>query len=50
MTDLDNLKSTGKKLIYLAWAIADSKLDISGNFMEPRNTTSETGFRIFWRY
>ena len=32
------------------WDIADSKLDTSGNFMEPRNTTSETGFRIFWSY
>ncbi len=31
------------------WDIADSKLDTTGNFMEPRNTTSETGFRIFWR-
>jgi hypothetical protein len=32
------------------WDIADSKLDVSGNFMEPRNTTSETGIRIFWTY
>jgi len=32
------------------WDIADSKLDITGNFMEPRNTTSETGLRIFWSY
>ena len=32
------------------WDIADSKLDVSGNFMEPRNTTSETGLRVFWRY
>lgn len=32
------------------WDIADSKLDISGNFMEPRNTTNETGLRIFWSY
>ena len=32
------------------WDIADSKLDVSGNFMEPRNTTSETGLRIFWAY
>lgn len=30
------------------WDIADSKLDVTGNFMEPRNTTSETGIRIFW--
>ena len=30
------------------WDIADSKLDVTGNFMEPRNTTSETGLRIFW--
>jgi len=32
------------------WDIADSKLDISGNFMEPRNTTSETGVRLIWKY
>ncbi len=32
------------------WDIADSKLDTTGNFMEPRNTTSETGLRIFWAY
>ena len=32
------------------WDIADSKLDVTGNFMEPRNTTSETGLRIFWKY
>ena len=32
------------------WDIADSKLDVTGNFMEPRNTTSETGLRIFWNY
>ena len=32
------------------WDIADSKLDTTGNFMEPRNTTSETGLRIFWKY
>ena len=32
------------------WDIADSKLDATGNFMEPRNTTSETGLRIFWVY
>ena len=32
------------------WDIADSKLDTTGNFMEPRNTTSETGLRIFWTY
>lgn len=32
------------------WDIADSKLDVSGNFMEPRNTTSETGIRYFWKY
>ena len=31
------------------WDIADSKLDVTGNFMEPRNTTSETGIRIFWK-
>jgi len=32
------------------WDIADSKLDVTGNFMEPRNTTSESGIRIFWTY
>ena len=32
------------------WDIADSKLDTTGNFMEPRNTTSETGLRVFWTY
>jgi hypothetical protein len=32
------------------WDIADSKLDISGNFMEPRNSTSETGIRYFWKF
>tara|TARA_B100000508_G_scaffold112140_1_gene90475 strand:+ start:63 stop:836 length:774 start_codon:yes stop_codon:yes gene_type:complete len=32
------------------WDIADSKLDVTGNFMEPRNTTSETGVRVFWKY
>ncbi len=32
------------------WDIADSKVDTTGNFMEPRNTTSETGLRIFWKY
>ena len=32
------------------WDIADSKVDVTGIFMEPRNTTSETGLRIFWVY
>jgi|TARA_B110000259_G_C14003597_1_gene397175 hypothetical protein len=32
------------------WDIADSKLDVSGNFMEPRNTTRETGVRLLWKY
>ena len=32
------------------WDIADSKLDVTGNFMEPRNTTTETGLRIFWSH
>lgn len=32
------------------WDIADSKLDVSGSFMEPRNTTSETGIRLIWKY
>jgi len=32
------------------WDIADSKLDVTGNFMEPRNTTSETGIRYFWKF
>ena len=29
------------------WDIADSKLDVSGNFMEPRNTTSKQVLDIF---
>ena len=32
------------------WDIADSKLDQTGNFMEPRNSTSETGIRFFWKF
>ena len=57
--DGSGIKITAKKYIekdfgiefYMDyWDIADSKLDISGNFMEPRNTTSETGIRIFWSY
>ena len=32
------------------WDIADSKVDITGNFMEPRNSTSETGIRFIWSY
>ena len=32
------------------WDIADSKLDVSGNFMEPRNTTSETGIRYYKKF
>ena len=32
------------------WDIADSKVDVTGIFMEPRNTTSETGLRVFWHY
>jgi len=32
------------------WDIADSKPDASGNFYEPRNSTSETGIRILWKY
>ena len=43
-------KTMGYEFYMDYWDIADSKVDISGNFMEPRNTTSETGFRIFWRY
>ena len=40
----------GYELYMDYWDIADSKLDVTGNFMEPRNTTSETGLRIFWKY
>ena len=40
----------GYELYMDYWDIADSKLDVSGNFMEPRNTTSETGIRLFWTY
>ena len=32
------------------WDIADSNLDETGNFMEPRNTTAESGVRIVWSY
>lgn len=32
------------------WDIADSKVDVSGHFMEPRNTTSETGIKYFWKF
>lgn len=32
------------------WDIADSKVDRTGNFMEPRNSTAETGIRFVWRY
>ena len=32
------------------WDIADSKVDVSGNFMEPRNSTAETGIRYFWKF
>ena len=43
-------KNFGYELYMDYWDIADSKLDVSGNFMEPRNTTSETGLRVFWNY
>ena len=43
-------KDSGYEIYSDYWDIADSKLDVSGNFMEPRNTTSETGIRIFWHY
>ena len=43
-------KNFGYELYMDYWDIADSKLDVSGNFMEPRNTTSETGLRVFWHY
>ena len=32
------------------WDIADSKLDQTGNFMEPRNTTSELGIKYFFKF
>ena len=32
------------------WDIADSKLDTTGNFMEPRNTTSELGIKYFFKF
>ena len=43
-------KNFGYEIYMDYWDIADSKLDITGNFMEPRNTTSETGLRVFWAY
>ena len=43
-------KNFGYEFYMDYWDIADSKVDVTGNFMEPRNTTSETGFRVFWHY
>ena len=43
-------KDFGYEVYMDYWDIADSKLDLTGNFMEPRNTTSETGLRVFWKY
>ena len=43
-------KSGGLEVYMDYWDIADSKLDISGNFMEPRNTTTELGLKFFWSY
>ena len=43
-------KDSGYEFYMDYWDIADSNLDVSGNFMEPRNTTSETGLRIFWKF
>jgi hypothetical protein len=43
-------KDFGYEIYMDYWDIADSKLDATGNFMEPRNTTSETGIRVFWAY
>ena len=43
-------KKFGYELYMDYWDIADSKVDVTGNFMEPRNTTSETGLRVFWAY
>ena len=43
-------KKFGYELYMDYWDIADSKVDVTGNFMEPRNTTSETGIRVFWAY
>ena len=40
-------KDFGYEVYMDYWDIADSKLDTTGNFMEPRNTTSETGIRLF---
>ena len=47
---LYNQGGMGYEIYMDYWDIADSKLDTTGNFMEPRNTTSETGLRIFWKY
>ena len=43
-------KSGGLEVYMDYWDIADSKLDISGNFMEPRNTTTELGLKFFCSY
>ena len=45
-----SLNNFGVEFYMDYWDIADSKLDVSGNFMEPRNTTTETGLRVFWSY
>ncbi len=53
-TDNKQQNSSGKNFGYEFymdyWDIADSKLDESGNFMEPRNTTAETGVKVFWSF
>ena len=43
-------KSGGLEAYMDYWDIADSKIDVTGNFMEPRNTTTELGLKLFWTY
>jgi len=43
-------KSGGVEAFADLWDIADSKLDTTGTFMEPRNSTVEMGLRVFWSF
>ena len=43
-------KNGGVEAFADLWDIADSKLDTTGTFMEPRNSTVEMGVRVFWSF
>ena len=43
-------KNSGMEGFVDLWDIADSKLDTTGTFMEPRNSTIEMGLRMFWSF